>query len=81
MKKLLFFILISLPLITDAQTVDINFFVTDGYSLLLSIRVGLDSTATNGIDPHLGEYPIPLFEGFGAIFDISHVHLELQLGS
>jgi hypothetical protein len=71
MKKILFFILISLPLITNAQTVDINFLVTDGYAPLLSIRVGLDTTATNGLDPQLGEYPIPLFEGFGAIFDIS----------
>ena len=71
MKKILFFILISLPVITNAQTVDINFLVTDGYWPLLSIRVGLDTTATNGLDPDLGEYPIPLFEGFGAIFDIS----------
>jgi hypothetical protein len=58
-----------------SQTVDINFLVTDGYWPLLGIRVGLDTSATNGLDPHLGEYPIPLFEGFGSVFDISQYTL------
>jgi len=71
MKKLLLVFLISLCLNINAQTVDIDFLVTDGYWPLLSIHVGLDSTATNGLDPQLGEYPLPLFEGFGAVFDIS----------
>jgi len=71
MKKLFFAILIFLTLSIKAQTIDINFLVTDGYWPLLDIRVGLDSTATNGLDPHLGEYRLPLFEGFGAVFDLS----------
>ena len=71
MKTILLAFLISFPLNINAQTVDIIFLVTDGYWPLLSVNVGLDTTATNGLDPDLGEYAVPLFEGFGAIFDIS----------
>jgi hypothetical protein len=53
--------------------VDIPFIATDG-TTNMEISVGLDLTATNCIDTHLGEYtlpPMPPTGGFMIIFDLT----------
>ena len=53
--------------------VNIPFYATDG-TYTISLAVGLDPTATNGIDPHLGESDLPPFPPIGAFeirFDLT----------
>ena len=59
MKIILFANLIFLTLNVKAQTVDVHFIFFDGVSTVTDLRVGLDSTATYGIDTLLGEFIVP----------------------
>jgi hypothetical protein len=59
MKLLLLVFLIFWSLNIQAQTVDIPFIFYDGFYTVTDFRVGLDSTATYGIDIQLGEFAIP----------------------
>lgn len=71
--KLTLIILVFNLNILHTQTVDIPFTVSDGlYTLTDLLRVGLDTTATDGLDEHLGEYEIPpMLPGtFLAAFDL-----------
>jgi hypothetical protein len=77
MKKI--FLILSLPLaivnqIFGQAAVDIQLIATDGTDPV-SLAVGLDLTATDCIDEHLGEYEIPPIPPTG-LFDI-----RLQLNS
>jgi len=63
MKKQKLFLILTLTLLLTANifgqaAVDIPFDVTDG-SDTITVSVGLNLTATNCIDPQLGEYDIP----------------------
>ncbi len=63
MKKIFLFLFILTALeYLSAQTVsprvDIPLNISDGIDSWV-LNVGVDSTATNGIDPHLGEAPLP----------------------
>ncbi len=59
MKKILFAFLITFSININAQTIDIPFIFYDGVYTVTDLRVGLDSTATYGIDPQLGEFIVP----------------------
>ncbi len=59
MKLILFAVLIFLTLNSKAQTIDISFVFFDGVYTDTNLHVGLDSTATYGIDPLLGEFVVP----------------------
>ena len=59
MKLLLVVFLFSYSLNIQAQTVDIPFIFFDGVYTVTDLHVGLDSSATYGIDPLLGEFEVP----------------------
>jgi hypothetical protein len=59
MKKLLLIFLVSVASYIQAQRVDIPFIFFDGVYTVSDLHVGLDSTATYGIDTQLGEYIVP----------------------
>ncbi len=56
---MLSFALLIIPKILGQAQIDIPLIITDGNQTFEWLRVGLDTTATNGIDPQLGEYEIP----------------------
>lgn len=57
---------IDIPL--DLAMVEIEFNINDGAGGQTSLKAGIDSTATDGIDPLLGEYEIPPLPPAG-VFD------------
>jgi len=59
MKLLLVTFLFSFSLNIQAQKVDIPFIFFDGVYTVTDLHVGLDSSATYGIDPLLGEFEVP----------------------
>jgi hypothetical protein len=77
MRKLfstLLFVALYVTLAYGQAAVDIPFTFGDGISLNNQIRIGLDLTATNGIDPALGESDLPPFPPAGAFearFDLT----------
>ncbi len=70
---LLFLFLFNLG-IYYAQTVNIQLSFTDGIGSYQVLYFGLDSTATDGIDPHLGESPCPVYPPT----DMTEVRFNLQ---
>jgi hypothetical protein len=77
MRKLfsaLLFVALYVTLAYGQAAVDIPFTFGDGAALNNQIRIGLDLTATNGIDPSLGESDLPPFPPAGAFearFDLT----------
>jgi FlgD Ig-like domain len=63
-----FFMLLYVTIAFGQATVDIPLSGTDG-TITIPLAVGLDPTATNGIDPQLGESDLPPFPPQG-VFDI-----------
>jgi hypothetical protein len=61
-------ILVAAALVFGQATVDIPLSASDG-SATIALAVGLDMTATNGIDPQLGESDLPPFPPAG-VFEI-----------
>ncbi len=55
---LLFFV-VTLATAQERPHIDFRFLVSDELSAGLTLRCGIDSSATDGIDPALGEYPLP----------------------
>ena len=76
MKKIIFITCITILFVGEIfgqAQVDIPFDVTDGNDTV-AVAVGLDLTATNCIDPQLGEYtlpPMPPTGGFMIIFNLT----------
>ncbi|MCK7516550.1 MAG: hypothetical protein MZV64_01895 [Ignavibacteriales bacterium] len=75
MKKLFFitcFTILFVCNIFGQAAVDLSLIATDGTSTI-NVNIGLDLTATNCIDPHLGEGglpPIPPVQMFYCCFDL-----------
>lgn len=62
------FVVLLLSILSFAQTaaVDLSLTVADNAGGSRVLRLGLDLTATTGIDPHLGESDLPPFPPLGA---------------
>lgn len=63
-----------------AQTpaVDIPLTISDGAGGMQALRLGLDPTATNGIDAHLGEFELPPFPPSG-VFEARFIGDDINI--
>jgi len=55
---LLFFV-VTLVTAQERPHIELRFLVSDELNAGVTLRCGIDSTATDGIDPTLGEFPLP----------------------
>ncbi len=65
--------LVAIALLAQEQPhIELRFTVRDERSSAITLRCGIDSTATDGIDPSLGEFPLPGHppSGFHAAWEI-----------
>lgn len=72
--SIFFFLLLYVSVAFSQATVDIPLTGSDGSTAPFPLAVGLDQTATNGIDPALGESDLPPFPPAGAF----EIRFDLQ---
>lgn len=68
----LFFFVAAVVLAQEQPHIELRFTVSDELSAGITLRCGIDSIATDGIDPSLGEFPLPGHppSGFHAAWEI-----------
>jgi len=68
----LFFFVAAVVLAQEQPHIELRFTVSDELSSGITLRCGIDSMATDGIDPSLGEFPLPGHppSGFHAAWEI-----------
>ncbi|GIV55212.1 MAG: hypothetical protein KatS3mg039_1730 [Candidatus Kapaibacterium sp.] len=73
MSRVTLCFLVAVALLAQEQPhIELRFTVSDERSSGITLRCGIDSTATDGIDPSLGEFPLPGHppSGFHAAWEI-----------